>query len=377
MNDPMKHQGMRVVGLVAAIMLCMMAPASALFDLALIGNILFPNHEQVPGTAILTHAYPEALPNDGRSESEIQVMVVNNGKPLSGETVVGRITDGGGFLSTTRSVTDESGIASFDYVSGLMPKSAVISFSLAKGDVSSELEIPIAPVTYLSLKLVTPEEYQLYLERQISAAKFYRLQMNAFPDQLAADGSSMSTLSAVLTNADGSPAPGVPLTAVIQGGEGQLIIEQKATDAQGRYSVDVMAGRQPGVLSVALIEPSTGLSESYNFTLVKSSGAHIELYYSNEISSLARKGAVVPADGSTELALTAEVTDLLGLPLSGVEIRVEFLDEENGSLQVLDPVTDASGRVDLSYYAGTYTGPVRIRAYVASGLDSAGSLLHN
>lgn len=373
----MKHTGIRTAGLVAAIMLCMMAPASALFDLALIGNVLFPHHDKVVGTAILTRAYPEALPNDGRSESEIQVMVVDNGAPLVDVTVEARVTDGGGFLSTTRSVTDESGIASFDYRSGLMPKAAVISFSISSGDITSELEIPLAPVTYLNLKLVTPEEYQLYLQRQISAARFYRLQMNAFPDQLAADGSSISTLSAVLSNADGSPAPGVPLTAVIQGGEGQLIIEQLATDAQGRYSVDVMAGHQPGVLSVALIEPSTGLSESYNFTLVKSSGAHIELYYSNEISSMARKGAVVPADGSTELALTAEVTDLMGLPLSGVEIRVEFIDEENGSLQVLDPVTDASGQVDLSYYAGTYTGPVRIRAYVASGLENAGSLLGN
>ncbi|MCB1219356.1 MAG: Ig-like domain-containing protein [Planctomycetales bacterium] len=357
-------------------MLVMVAPASALFDLALIGNIFFPNHEQVEGTAILTHAYPEALPNDGRSESEIQVMLVNDGKPLAGETVEARVTDGGGFLASTTAVTDEAGLASFDYRSGMLPTSARISFHVAQRELSSEIEIPIAPVTYLNLQLVTPEEYQLYLDRQSSAANYYRLQMNAFPDQLAADGSSISTLSARLTHADGSPAPGVPLLPVIQAGEGQLIIEQKATDAQGNFSVDVMSGRQPGVLSVALIEPSTGLTESFNFTLVKSTGAHIELFYNNQFSAgLARKGAVVPADGVSELNLVAEVTDLYGLPLSGVEIRVEFLDEQNGQIQVIDPVTDASGQVQLSYYAGTFTGPVKIRAYVSSGLDKAGSLL--
>ncbi|MEZ5338354.1 MAG: Ig-like domain-containing protein [bacterium] len=356
----------------------MAAPASALFDLALIGNILFPHHKQVDGTALLTHAYPEALPNDGRSESEIQVMLVDDGQPLAGETVEARITDGGGFLASTSAVTDEAGMASFGYRSGMLPTSAKISFSVAQHELTSELEIPIAPVTYLNLELVSPEDYLLYLDRQSSAANYYRLQMNAFPDQLAADGSSVATLSAKLTHADGTPAPGVPLKAVIQAGEGQLLIEQQATDAQGNYSVDVLSGRQPGVLSVALIEPSTGLSESFNFTLVESTGAHIELFYSNEFSNgLARKGAVIPADGVNELNLVAEVTDLFGLPLSGVEIRVEFIDEENGSIQVIDPVTDASGRVELSYFSGTFTGPVRIRAYVASGLDSAGSLLGN
>src|SRR5690606_7975369 len=103
----MKTTGWKTAGFAAVIMLVMVAPASALFDLALIGNILFPQHEQVEGTAILTHAYPEALPNDGRSESEIQVMLVNDGKPLAGETVEARVTDGGGFLASTRAVTDE------------------------------------------------------------------------------------------------------------------------------------------------------------------------------------------------------------------------------------------------------------------------------
>ncbi len=368
--------GWKAAGLALVIMIIMVAPASALFDLALIGNILFPSHEQVDGTAILTRSYPEALPNDGRSESEIQVMVVSDGEPVVGEVVEARVTDGGGFLATTEAVTDEAGIASFDYRSGMMPNTAKISFSIANSDLQSELEIPIAPVTYLNLQLVTPEEYLLYLDRQTSAANYYRLQMNAFPDQLAADGSSIATLSAQLTLADGSPAPGVPLLAVIQAGEGRLIVEQEATDAQGNFSVDVMSGRQPGVLSVALIEPSTGLTEAFNFTLVESSGAHIELYYNNEFSNgLARKGAVIPADGSSELNLVAEVTDLYGLPLSGVEIRVEFLDEENGQIRVIDPVTDAGGRVELSYFAGTFTGPVRIRAYVASGLEQANSLL--
>ena len=41
----------------------------------------------------------------------------------------------------------------------------------------------------------------------------------------------------------------------------------------------------------------------------------------------------------------------------------------DGWLEVLDPVSDAEGRVEFTYHAGTATGSVRLRSYVAGGLE--------
>ena len=56
------------------------------------------------------------------------------------------------------------------------------------------------------------------------------------------------------------------------------------------------------------------------------------------------------------MAMVAKVTDLIGLPLSGVELRLEIIDYGTGWLEVFDPVSDAAGEVRFTYYAGSRTG---------------------
>ena len=119
---------------------------------------------------------------------------------------------------------------------------AVIYGLCYENDAAVTVTIPLAPVTYLDVLLVSAEEYQAHLDRQAAAAPIYTLTATAFPEQLAADGGSLATLNACLMHTDGSPAPGVPLMAEIISGEGELIIEETATDSSGQWQGRLGAG---------------------------------------------------------------------------------------------------------------------------------------
>jgi hypothetical protein len=73
----------------------------------------------------------------------------------------------------------------------------------------------------------------------------------------------------------------------------------------------------------------------------------------------------------TPLELVARVTDLNGVPLSGVELVIECMEEGGGWIEVVDPVSDIEGLVPIVYHAGTTVGQIRLRAYAAAGLDFA------
>lgn len=313
---------------------------------------------------------PQALPNDGRSEAVIQVLVTDNEQPVAGQTVKAQVDAGGGFLLTTQAITDAAGVATFQYRAGLMPEAGVINFAVENTPAAATaLEIPLAPVAYLDVTLLTPQEYKLHKERQASAAPIYTLDLSGFPEQLAADGGSLCSLTAVLTTIDGKPAPGVPLKVEIASGDGQLQLDKKATDSSGKLQFYFTAGYTPGTVTVRVTETSTGLTTTQNLVLVKAGPARIELYYMDPlVPNLAREGALLPADGMTGMPMVAKVTDLLGLPLPGAEVKLEILDGNNGWLEVLDPISDAQGLVEFTYYSGGEPGKVRLRAYVAGGM---------
>jgi hypothetical protein len=318
---------------------------------------------------IAVDCYPQALPNDGASEAEISVVVSADGEPVENQVVVAEVKSGDGLLIYRKVTTDADGIATFPYRAGYMPETAEVAVHIPEVDSTASVSIPLAPVTYMDVLLVTPEEYQAYLARQVSAAPIYQLSISVFPDQLAADGGSMSSLTAQLTHTDGTPAAGVPLTAQIISGEGSLELPDVATDADGLWDFYFVAGFEPGTATIQVLEPSTGLVEASDILLVKAGPARVRILYANPLSgSLENDGAIMPADGISGLPMAAEVTDLAGIPLSGVELAIELLDNGSGWVDVLDPVTDIQGQVSFTYYAGTITGPVRLRTFISSGL---------
>lgn len=318
--------------------------------------------------AVVSH--PQALPNDGRSEAVIEVALTAASQPVAGEVVKAKVDSGGGFLLTTQATTDASGIAKFQYRAGLMPEAGRINFSLSEEHAAQlAIEIPLAPVAYIDVELLTPDEYKAHRQRQVSAAPIYKLEVNGFPEQLACDGGSLCSLSAKLTTIDGKAAPGVPLKVDLVSGEGSLQLEKTVTDSSGKITFYFTAGYTPGTATLRVVEPSTGLTAAFNIVLVKAGPARIELGYMDPLyPSLAHEGALMPADGITGMPMVAKVTDLLGLPLSGAEVKIELLDSHNGWLEVLDPVSDAQGLVEFTYYSGGQPGKVRLRAYVANGM---------
>jgi len=321
-----------------------------------------------PDIQLRAESYPQALPNDGRSQAEIKVQLQRDGRPVAGERVTAQVMQGGGQLQTTEVLTGDDGVAHFKYRAGMMPEAGMINFALPEKPVSAELKIPLAPVTYIDVELVTPEEYKARMARRTAAMPIYKLEVTGFPEQLAADGGSMSTIFANLATADGKPVPGLPLSVQLVSGDGQLIADQKKTDSAGNMKFYFIAGMKPGTVTIKVTELSTGLSQVFDILLVEAGPARIELLYYNQFApGLASEGACLPADGFTGLPLVAKVTNLMGLPLSGVELKIEALDN-NGFLEILDPVSDAAGLVEFTYYSGTSTGRVRLRAYAAAGM---------
>jgi hypothetical protein len=315
-------------------------------------------------------SHPQALPNDGRSEAVIEVAVTAAAQPVVGEVVKAKVDAGGGFLLTTQALTDASGVAKFQYRAGLMPEAGRINFTVSNTQAAQLIvEIPLAPVAYIDVELLAPDAYKAHRLRQTSAAPIYKLEVGGFPEQLACDGGSLCSLSAQLTTVDGKPAPGIPLKVDIVSGEGSLQLDKTTTDSSGKIAFYYTAGYTPGTVTLRVTEPSTGLTAAYNIVLVKAGPARIELCYMDPMfPSMAHEGALLPADGITGMPMVAKVTDLLGLPLAGAEIKVELLDGHNGWLEVLDPVSDAQGLVEFTYYSGAQPGKVRLRAYVANGM---------
>lgn len=321
--------------------------------------------------SITASSYPEALPNDGYSEATIRVELMAGGVPLAGQKVSANVIRGGGSVTYPEVTTDSSGVATLTYRAGLMPEPAEVQLLAADTGVQTLVKIPLAPVTYLDMLLLTPEEYAAHLKRQAAAAPIYKLAVSAFPEQLAADGGSLATITASLTHIDGKPAAGVPLMAEIISGEGDLEVEQTATDSTGQFQFYFIAGFRPGTVTVRVIEPSTGLIQAIDFLLVEAGPARVQLLYADPFKSgWQREGALLPADGLTQLPIIAEVTDLAGIPLAGIELRVEILDGGCGWVEVLDPVSDAQGQVQVLYHAGMNTGSVRLRAFVSAGLNA-------
>ena len=353
----------------SAACICSFAPVQQSSDASILADLLGAKSVDLPEPALEATSYPQALPNDGYSEATISVQLLSSGEPVSERVVQAEVAEGDGFLGYSEAVTNTEGIAKFNYRAGIMPEPGVVKVHAPETGLEAMVQIPLAPVTYLDISLVTPEEYAAHRQRQASAAPIYTLEIDAFPLQLAADGGSLSTISATLKHTDGNAAAGVPLTAEIVSGEGSLDVEQEATDRNGSFSFYFTPGFLPGTATVRVLEPSTGLVAAVDIVLVEAGPARVQLFYIDPYASLkSREGALLPADGVTGLEMVAEITDLAGIPLSGVELKLEVLDQPNGWIECIDPLSDASGEVEFTYHAGSVTGPVRLRAFIADGL---------
>jgi hypothetical protein len=147
------------------------------------------------------------------------------------------------------------------------------------------------------------------------------------------------------------------------------------TDSKGEFQFFYVAGFMPGMVTVQVLEPSTGLVAAQDLLLVEAGPARVALFHTDPRNGLQkREGALLPADGAAELPVLAEITDLAGIPLAGVELRIEVLDSSNGWIELLDAVSDAQGQVQFVYHAGSHTGSVRLRAYISAGLTAVSAI---
>ena len=125
-----------------------------------------------------------------------------------------------------------------------------------------------------------------------------------------------------------------------------------------------IAGLAPGTATIRVTEPSTGLVKAQTILLVEAGPARVELLY-REPFSVERdpeRARCCPRMAPRSCPSSRKVTDLTGMPLGGVELRIEVFDGNNGWVEVLDPVSDVQGRVEFSYHAGNQSGcaPARV-----------------
>ena len=136
----------------------------------------------LPLIELAAESYPQALPNDGLSEAEITVSLTADGEPLADVLVTVEIVSGGGTLIGWDRETDSSGEVVFDYLAGLGTERGVVSILVESYNIETRVEIPLAPVAYLDVLLLTPAEYNAFQDRQVAAAAIYKLSLSAFPD---------------------------------------------------------------------------------------------------------------------------------------------------------------------------------------------------
>lgn len=205
-------------------------------------------------------------------------------------------------------------------------------------------------------------EYRTYYKRSPDFAS--NISLTANPSNLPADGTSMSILTATVTNKIGSPIKGLNVSFRIESGSGILLSNYNYTNSNGETSVIYRAGTISG--DVVIDASVDGVWNTTTITLTSEGPADI---------SLTASPSVLTADGTSTSLITATVTNETGEPVEGV--TVNFLIESGcGGLSANSNITDVNGDAVTIYTAGTTTGDVVIKATANSISNTTTITLH-
>ena len=296
-----------------------------------------PYNDERPVAHVSLTASPSVLTPDGESESTIRASVTDeNGRPVAdGERIEFGITGGtsGGGLpySSTASATTVSGVATVTYRASETAGTVEITGSASNG-VSDTVELTLD-------------------EGDVS--------VTAAPDELLADGTSRSTITALVTDGLGNPVPdNTRVDFVISQGGGGLpyYTHDWSYTISGLASATYEAGDTPGTVRIN-VTAQTGASGSVEITLTAMN------------ISLSASPAELLADGTSRSTVTAVVTDHNGDPVPDNE-RVDFrVTQGTGGLPYSSSTWDLTvgGVASATYEAGETPGVVEITANAPTG----------
>ena len=282
-------------------------------------------------THLTLSADPPGIQADGAQAGTITATVTDAaGDPVPGASVTLSATAGlftASQLSTVSGTTDAVGVFTATLVSTSVGTAAVTATA---GGLVATASIAFTP----------------------SSAG---LELGAAPQSLAANGISVSTLTATLLGSSGAPVSGA--TVSFQTTLGSLSAASAITDAQGQAIVELSSAAPGTALVTAGADGQTG---SVSVVFVSLAPATV---------NVAAAPGSLPADGLATTILTATVTDAQGAPLAGTTVTFST---SLGSLSTGSAATNAAGQASVTLTAATAPGTadVTVTAGTVSGLTT-------
>ncbi|HID12027.1 MAG TPA: hypothetical protein EYP17_12130, partial [Candidatus Latescibacteria bacterium] len=250
-----------------------------------------------------------------------------DGRPVQGGTV--HFFSDAGRLEPPSVTTDARGEASASFVPPADSTDGLVHVWVVAGDVSDTLALYLVGVT---------------------------LELEAEPPEVAADGASVSHITARLretTSGRGLPSRKVEFETNL----GSLLWREALTDAQGRASVVLTSSRTPGTATVRA--RYGGFSRS---AYVEFSAAY------PHILKLSAEPKVLLADGESKASLRASVlsADLNPVP-DGTEVGFRII---TGGGSITRSARTSNGVASVEYIASTVPETVRIEASSGAARDT-------
>ncbi len=184
------------------------------------------------------------------------------------------------------------------------------------------------------------------------------LTVTAAQESIPADGVATVLISAVLTDAAGTPIPNRTLSFAANAGT--VTSDSATTNSAGAAEIFLRAPTQRGTGTVTVRESDTGIT-----------GSAIVRFVSGAVAQLdAAASPTLLAPGGVS-ALTIVALDDSDNPVAGEVISFDMQPSPAGRFSQVTVETDDNGRATTTFEAGSITGPVTLRARTASGLNAS------
>ncbi|MCK5738174.1 Ig-like domain-containing protein, partial [bacterium] len=280
-----------------------------------------------PKTIVVTPA-PQTV-NPAGASTVTATLTDASGNPLSGETITFNFTANasGANLSAPSAITNINGEATVTYTAGNTDGIDIVRAE----SVTNTLVIGTGSIT------VDPDAVVVQGITVISGAA-----------GLVADGTSTTTIRAIVTDMNGQPAQGIMVDFATT--LGSVSPFSRTTDVNGMAEVTLTSAANTGIATVS--------AEANGFT------ATVDVEFTagvpNTIVVSPAPSTVNPAGIST---VTATLTDTLGNPLSGETITFNFSANASGAnLSAPSAITNINGETTVTYTAGNTDGIDIVRA---------------
>ncbi|MDE0853375.1 MAG: Ig-like domain-containing protein [Nevskia sp.] len=279
----------------------------------------------------------------GATTSVDAIVVDAYGNAVSGEPVTFSVNSNasGGSFQNVSSTSDTNGRAATTYSAGSNSGSDVLGAKTAGGLTGSA-----------------------QLAVNVGATLIGSVQLTLGATSVAADGTTQTTLRALVSDTNSKPVPNVVVS--FSSTIGTLSAVSATTDNTGNAAVLLTSPSTPGVATV--VAKTAGFSSSAKITFVAGAPANV---------ILSASPSRVPVGGKS--TVQAMVTDAKGTPVSGVALVFSLSANNSGAtLSTTNANTDANGNATVTYQSGTVASgsvmdTVKATAAGASGSNVSGT----